>query len=235
MKTTYIYHHLGLGDHIICNGLVRKLIKLYQIDEPHIAVTPQNLESVKFMYRDINGVKYLSGQYHQIDNFISKNNLTHPSLLKIGFDHLRSLQKDPNNVLTWDEIFYKQYEIDFNIRWEGFKFNRDKERENNLYNILNPDNQEYILIHKNGSSGGDRIVYESLRTDIKRIFVEPITPIIFDYCKLIENAKEIHAVDSCFHLLADSISTNSKLFHHDLKYCRNPEEPHRTKNNWIKI
>ena len=78
-------------------------------------------------------------------------------------------------------------------------------------------------------------MYESLRTDIKRIFVEPITPIIFDYCKLIENAKEIHAVDSCFHLLADSISTNSKLFHHDLKYCRNPEEPHRTKNNWIKI
>ena len=31
MNSVYIYHHLGLGDHIIANGMVRTIAKQYEI------------------------------------------------------------------------------------------------------------------------------------------------------------------------------------------------------------
>ena len=46
----YIYHHLGLGDHIICNGIVR------HFKEIHKTVTvfcrPNYFTNVEYMYRD---------------------------------------------------------------------------------------------------------------------------------------------------------------------------------------
>jgi hypothetical protein len=53
----YIYHHLGLGDHIICNGLVRSLIN--PNEEYKMFVKSHNLDSVSFMYRDLNNLSLL--------------------------------------------------------------------------------------------------------------------------------------------------------------------------------
>ena len=44
----YIYHHLGLGDHIICNGLVRFLQKKH--NQVSLFCYQHNIENVSFMY-----------------------------------------------------------------------------------------------------------------------------------------------------------------------------------------
>lgn len=46
----YIFHHLGLGDHIICNGLVRVFKEKYET--LNVFCHPYHLGSVEFMYRD---------------------------------------------------------------------------------------------------------------------------------------------------------------------------------------
>ena len=82
----HIYHHLGLGDHIICNGLVRK------IKESHEKVvvfckTP-NYENVSYMFKDDSNIiikpfdtDELVSQYIQT-NYLMK---LHNNLNKIFF------------------------------------------------------------------------------------------------------------------------------------------------------
>ena len=50
-----IHHHLGLGDHIVCNGLVRNLIQKNQIYG--IFVKKHNVDNVMFMYKDLKNLK----------------------------------------------------------------------------------------------------------------------------------------------------------------------------------
>jgi hypothetical protein len=181
------------------------------------------------MYRDIPNMKYLEGNDEQASNYFKKHNIEPPSLIYIGHGYTAK------HGVTWDEKFYQQYGIDFKIRWEGFKLVRDEIRENELYFKLNPNNEDYALIHSSGSDGINRISYNSIDPKLKKIYVVPNTPILFDYYKLIENAKEIHAVSSCFHLFVDSIKTDSKLYFHNGINVRDPMHPHQTNKPWLLI
>ena len=46
----YVYHHLGLGDSILCNGLVRHFAE--KLGKVSIFSKRHNYDSLKFMYRD---------------------------------------------------------------------------------------------------------------------------------------------------------------------------------------
>ena len=49
----YIYHHLGLGDHFHCNGVVRFLCKeKYNKSNVKLFAKKKYLEMIQFMYRD---------------------------------------------------------------------------------------------------------------------------------------------------------------------------------------
>ena len=79
------------------------------------------------------------------------------------------------------------------------------------FNIKN----DYTLIH-NESSMGDL----DLDLDFKPIYIKKeLDPYknIFLYRDLIENAKEIHCIDSSFLHLVERLKTNSKLFFHNAK------------------
>ena len=57
----YFYHHLGLGDHFHCNGVVRYLLKnRYQGKKVHLFAKKKYFEMVKFMYRDLDQLKIIS-------------------------------------------------------------------------------------------------------------------------------------------------------------------------------
>ena len=45
---TYIHHHLGLGDHIVCNGIVRAAAKLHGEagGDVILAVKEENIPSI---------------------------------------------------------------------------------------------------------------------------------------------------------------------------------------------
>lgn len=212
----YIYHHLGLGDHIICNGLVRSLIN--PNEEYYMFVKEHNLESVKFMYRDILNLKFIIAN----DDYANQILEDKKEKIIIGFKNINK---------NWDEFFYNQYDINFENRWDKFYVLRNNEREEKLYKKLNPNDEKYILIHNKGSDNIDRINYKLINNNFKKIFIENFTDNIFDYLTLIEKSEEIHCIESSFHLLIDSFDKiNNNIFFHTKFNSRGFK--HKIKNNW---
>jgi hypothetical protein len=224
-KDIYIHHHLGMGDHIICNGMIREICKDY--DNVNLFVKRNNLINVSFMYRDSNKINLIP--IH--DDFDIYENYKNYEILQIGFSNLGRLMGHFN--IGWDEAFYKQLDIDFTKRWDSFYVMKDLDSENKLYEKLNPNNDKFCIIHSNGSDGVDRINYDEVNPNLLKIIINPsYTNNIFDYYKLINEAEQIHCVDSSFLHLSDSIPTRGELFYHNLKYTRNANETHKQIKNW---
>jgi hypothetical protein len=212
----YIYHHLGLGDHIICNGLIRNIIN--HNEEYSLFVKPHNFESVRFMYRDIPNLSFILSDDKFCVDFLKNKE----EKIIIGFDSCEGI--------SWDEFFYFQHNIDFSNRWDSFKLVRDLKRESILYEKLNPKDEEFILIHSKGSDNIDRINYNFLDKNIKKIFVEKHTDNIFDYLTLIEKSKEIHCIESSFQVMVDSFELSNDLYFHNNFNSRGFQ--HKIKNKW---
>jgi hypothetical protein len=203
----YIYHHLGLGDHIICNGLVRSLIN--ENEEYKMFVKPHNLISVSFMYRDLENLSFIVGDDVYVNNFIRENNLKKNDLIIAGFyRHPKSKE--------FDDSFYLQNDLPFENRWDNFKCVRDIDREMSLFKKYNIKENEYVFLHddvnRNFEIDRDYILNKELK------IVTPINEIsdnIFDYCYLMENSIESHFIDSSFKLIFDSFKLrNNNLFYH---------------------
>ena len=97
-----------------------------------------------------------------------------------------------------------------------------------VYNNLTKGEKDYIIVHKNSSAEGDYPIdlWNWRRNqigsvpDIKIIEIQiGQTTNMLSYMKLIENAKEIHCVNSSFFCLIDSVSKRiqPKLFYHDIR------------------
>ena len=203
----YIYHHLGLGDHIICNGMVRlfyerhKKIKLF--------CKNGNIENVKFMFSDLNSLELIPvNNDYDVENYIVKNNVQN-DLIKIGFFEMRKHQPP----LTFDKAFYKIAGMDFNTRFDYFKVPRNYEVENNVYTELNPTNEPYIFVHDDKKRGFE---IDKNKIESKLKIIENNTKYgLFDMLKIIENAEEVHVMQSSIKDLINSYTfTKPKFFLH---------------------
>lgn len=207
----YIYHHLGLGDHIICNGLVRFFYQTH--NQLKLFCKPHNFESVKFMYRDLNNFEVLQFENDAlVENFIFNNRLQ-DSTIKVGLENCYPTEKGP----TFDQRFYEQYNINFDYRWDLFHVHRDYEMEKKIFDHYDVVENNYIFIHddnrfhineKKIASNGLKII----RPEIG------LTPNIFDYCLLIEKAKEVHTIESSLQFIIDSLNLNNENYVH--RYAR---------------
>ena len=54
----FIHHHLGLGDHIICNGIVRYVAKNYDFENISLVVKKSNVNNVRRMFSDLAQVSF---------------------------------------------------------------------------------------------------------------------------------------------------------------------------------
>ena len=218
-----IYHHLGLGDHIICNGLVRHFAETLEII---LLCKKHNAQNVQFMYRDNPNIKI-----HEIINDDEANRFcdshNNMNILRIGFAVGGKRYYD----CLWDENFYRNAYIDFNFSWTKFYLMVDSDRSSTIYQKLNPNNEEFIFVHNIDSTNTDRINYSAIHKDIKIIKTNPDID-FFDYYDIIQQAKEIHCIDSSFKHLVDRIPTKAKLFYHKMN---NPKQfdLHNHKKEWI--
>jgi hypothetical protein len=217
----YIYHHLGLGDHIICNGLVRHYKELY--GEISVFCKPHNYKNVKYMYRDDTKINILPiGDDSDVDNYIISNGIE-GDVIRIGFNKLHNYPD-----CKFDEAFYKIAELPFEYRFSKFFFLRDHSVENEVYEYLNPNNEEYIFIHGN-------IDKNKIKTDLK-IIENPENFNVFNILKVLENATEVHIMESSIKCLVNSyIFDKPKFYYH--QYVRNYSETLNSqgKNKFITI
>ena len=209
----YIYHHLGLGDHIINNGMVRHFYKVYG------AITlfayKHNLKNVQYMYRDLENFQVIGSESDaQIDSYIQKTGV---DCIKIGFSDLSGLMPE----LAFDKAFYKLADLDFSIRFDEFYLQRDLAKENEVIEALNPTAEKYVFVHDD-SMRGFSIDLEKVRTDYKIVMNDKQFN-VFDYLTLIENAEEVHFMQSSFKELICSFKLDKPtLYQHN--YVRQYEE-----------
>ena len=225
MNTIYIHHHLGLGDHIICSGIIRQFAKIYR--NIFLFCKHNNLLNVSFLYRDLQNVTLIpiSSDSEIYTNFNIQN------LLRIGFENVSTITQKYN--VGWDESFYLQINMPFKERWDSFYVMRDIRREESLFTKLNPNKNKFALIHSTGSDGINRINYNLINTDLLIIEIKPShTNNIFDYLGLIESAEEVHCIDSSLLHLVDSVKTNGQLFYHKNVNVRNITESHTQNKKW---
>ena len=226
------YTHLGLGDHIVCNGLLNHFSESF--NKVYLPVKSRDMNNVNYLYKDNKKIQIFKIEHEteveDISNFAKKNSLV---ILKVGFKK----RKPPFNL-----SFYEQFDLPYSISIEKFKVTRDEAREENLYRHLKGIyniNGPYQIVHNQSSYGKVKLrSNEKLPT----VFIEKETDLyknIFLYTKIIENAKEIHCLDSSFLHLVERVKTDAMLFFHNIKKDgQEGAEVHLVKNwqiiNYIK-
>ena len=115
------------------------------------------------------------------------------------------------------ESKYLAMHLDWNNWSQGFKFERKIDKENDLYyNVLGlKDDSEYVFVNRYANTENRR------NTQLK--FPEFDLPIVdlkildgyslFDWCKVIEKAQEIHTVHTSMPYLIDRLDIKAKKYY----------------------
>lgn len=206
-----IHHHLGLGDHIICNGMVRELLLKHPTEQVVLACKFHNLQSVSSMYSDTN-LKLLVGD----DSFIESKYKEYNYVYRIGFSDLIL-----NTEFTVEQQFYKLAEIDFTCKYTSSRFPYVDRQENS-----------YIFVHDDPSRG---MIIPIIDSDCvyrpKNQFNN-----ILDYIPIIKRAKEIHVIESSFmHLIECLPDVNCDLFVHKVRKHKHIAENPKLIKKWISV
>lgn len=229
----YIYHHLGLGDHILCNGIVRFYTEKY--DRIYLFVKPHNLKNVSYMYRDLTKIKFIPMDDAQVKFFMSINPDNEYLIVGITPEWFHAL--DVLKIYdTFDHGFYASAKVPLDDKWDKFYLKRDLEKEKNaFYNILKlKDDEEFLFVHDN-PKGGRTFKKEYIPKGIKIINPGDFPEIgLFDFLFTMEKAKQIHVMNSSFMNLADCIQLQTgELFLHSYARTDMGDNPNpKLKLNW---
>lgn len=208
-----IQPHLGLGDTIICNGLINKLSESF--DVIYLPIKDRYAEMIKYLFKDNNKLNFFEVSYsnstYDVLSFGNKNKVP---ILRIGFE------KQKNNPFnTW---FYDQTGIDYKISYEMFRLPKNEKQSIELYNHLleyyKIENEDYNLVHC--ESYNKNFDLKEIN-NFKNIFVSKESDLfknMFLYEKVIKNAKEIHCINSSFFHLVDRLPTNARLYYHNVRH-----------------
>jgi len=227
MENFYIFQHLGMGDFFICNSIVRKYVK----DDPqrkyHLFCPPNYIKSLSQMYDDLKNLEYIGIQdggdaWYGTLNFVNEHlqkNRVHPSkMLVIGW---RYPQWIVNPQISFERNFYLHQNIPYEEKWNSFKCIRNEQKENELFDSLNIEG-DYIFVHDDSRY---RIDPNRLPNDMRIISASPeMSDCMIHYSKLIENAKEVHCIESSFGFMNDLMGLNKNFYIH--RYARTHKIPH---------
>lgn len=185
----------GLGDSLICMGLVKQLAKKNPDKIFYYAcITPKNYHTISWILNKVQNVYpiLVSGgkESRQLSGFLNCQHIS------IGADYV--------DLKRFDASYYEQLNIPFSYRWELGQI-KPGPRSIELFNKLNPKKEKYILICNTASSNRS---YE-LKIDIptkeyKLINVNPATNNLCDWVDLMNCASEIHTIDTSFIHLVES-------------------------------
>ena len=193
MDNYLIAHHLGLGDHVVLNGLVRHIFNREKDSHERIYLLcyEHNLPNVKRMYSDIPLNYVLITHNSQIANAIKNFDGSVEDLHLNG----KEVYKYPDYC---DEAFFLNFNYPVELLQE-FKVERDRDRESfvslNLhaygeYLFVNDDPERGLSIDESKLPQGIRIIRPGREIPM------------FDLLGVMENAKECHFISSSFLCIA---------------------------------
>jgi hypothetical protein len=214
---TIIYQHLGLGDIILCNGLVRHLISTENnLKKIFLICKNSNLKSTKFMYRDIKNLKIIGinekkDEKKEVNLFLKEFINKEVNYIKIGHEFYVPTEflNINSKASRWpcDIVFYKQFNIPFKFRYTKSFWKRDLAYEKKLF-IKLTGKKKYAFVHDDVSRGLT-IDEKNISKNLK-VIRNNNTELIFNYGFLLENADEIHVMESSFRQLMETLNIKTK-------------------------
>lgn len=214
--------HFGLGDNLICLGLLRTLAEKNPDVRYHLACLPQYFHSIAWMLQSSKNIfpsAVTSGrEARQLANFLNATYQT------IGIHNI--------DIKRFDESFYEEYGIPFEYRWSKAAAPPGPQSEV-LYKQLNPQNEPFMLVCRTESGNNTYPLKIENPSKLKVIEIYPATHNIYDWTKLVESAAEIHSIDTSFlHFVENVLYEKScgKLYYH---FARETETKFLTRLPWI--
>ena len=209
MNEVILHHHLGLGDHFICNGLVNALSKQAKI---YLICKEVYYETISCLYTDNFNVNLLAlasdsyiGEFEQVAQI---QKVLQKDLIRVGFQNI-----DHNR---FDRNFYESIGMPFEYRYTMFRLPQINQKASKICQELS-HGQDYVLAHRQSSESKYDI---NIQTHLPIIDVDfSVTQNMMNWVDLIKGASQIHCVPSSFYCLVDSIATTlkGKLFYHDIR------------------
>jgi len=202
MNSIILHHHLGLGDHFVCNGLVHEVSERY--DTLYLPCKAHNYSTIEYLYSESPKIKIFKINENEFKEVFLFSKLLNLDIISIGFQYC--------NPQNWDRSFYEQIGLNFSNRYESFYLPKK-----NPNKVINPPKEDYVLVHKQASNSSYEI---NIKTNAKIIEIvkEDNFVNLFSYIELIKNAKEIHCINSSIFHLIDSISfITNNLYYHDVR------------------
>lgn len=176
-KRLFLKWHLGLGDALICNGLVRNLLET-QAHEIVLPSWPHNAPTVRAMFSDLESVSVVE--------IISAGELI---LAAKNYEHVLPLgyYGENFNEAQWDVSFYQQAGVGFLEKWGRFECPEPRSSRAVEPVFIHDDIERGYCIPMEG------------RRPLPRAS-------LFDFIEDLRGAREIHCINSCFAILADLIT-----------------------------
>ena len=213
-----ILPHLGLGDQIITNGLVRHFAEQ---DDVTIFVKHSHERSVAFMYRDLGArVKIIKLDKDEKEMIAHVQSHDCGRVLALGAHGMPGAQFQlllKNPYTTWLSVFYLQAGLNPNAMYRKFRVDRDRSKE-----LPAPD-EPYVFVHDDEQRG--RVIEVDTALKVVRPKVSKFMANgmfeddgfnIFDYMTIIENAQERHMMNSSYSWLVELFDIGdrtSNFFH----------------------
>jgi hypothetical protein len=214
-----IYAHQGLGDQIDCNGLTRSFLDTHKT--VFIFAKRQYIKMVEYMYRDTSRIQILPIYHTKYEaphgtEFnegrdtasyymnVSKDNFDY---LPVGFHYYGSVMGQ-----SCSERFYNIAKIPYEYKISRFFYEREEKEEQRVFEKLNPENEEYIFVHDDPERGMKLNIKSN-----KKIIKNDKSENIFYMRKILENASEIHCMNSAIFCLIEHIDTTKNLYHYPVR------------------
>jgi len=220
VKKGLLYFHQGWTDIINSLALINYYCKKY--DKIYLMMRDDAKQLVDFYTKDLTNIEILYAPYDMLSFSYIINQyyflmLERPDVLGIGgHDNNRTDEykgvHDLNisNGLFFLESFYISYNIPYSTRIDDFTFTRNYNLEKITYqNFVNKYGNEYILYHE---------VINNYDKSKPIIDLNGISDTFFDMITVLENALEIHLLDSVWAAFIYQLDAKYRLFKHKKIY-----------------
>jgi hypothetical protein len=209
-----LYFHQGWTDIINCLSLIDYYLENYEKIYLFIREDSKNLIDFYLLNKN-NRVNPIYINKYNLDNldtiqYFSKNidNINNYDILYHGGCHDHNRKDNYNNSfsksrLFFVESFYTSYNINYMTRISHFNIERNYDLENYKYDeFVKKYGGKYILQHE----------INNVNSKIPIINLNGVSDTFFDYIKILENAQEIHLLDSVWGAIIYLLDAKYSLF-----------------------
>lgn len=201
MKKGCLYFHQGWTDIIGSLPLINHHAKTY--DELVVIIREDSKPILDYYIRGLKNVVMYYVPKHVLDTSVFQVPPEY-NILYHGYHdiHRNDIYKNKfrTETMYFAKGFYEYYDIPFVEKVNCFTLIRDKVLEESKYQeFIKNHGTDYILFHDDQNTPGGSTginLNDILKDTPNAINLNGITKNVFDYIKIIENAKELHLVDS---------------------------------------